>query len=61
MNTKGRVFRSPLGNLGQTASGDTDGDGLSNTFEVQLGTNPTSVDTDNDGMEYKARYKGTGL
>ncbi len=39
-----------FGNLSQTASGDADGDGLSNTFELQLSTNPTSVDTDNDGV-----------
>lgn len=29
---------------------DTDGDGLSDTIEIQLGTNPANADSDSDGM-----------
>ena len=32
------------------AEGDTDGDGLSNAKELQLGTDPNNPDTDNDGL-----------
>ncbi|WP_210448011.1 hypothetical protein, partial [Vibrio crassostreae] len=30
--------------------GDADGDGLTNKYELELGTNPTVVDSDNDGI-----------
>ncbi|MCI0727022.1 MAG: protein kinase [Chloroflexi bacterium] len=38
--------------LAQTAeaAGDDDGDGLSNTQEITLGTNPDNLDTDGDGL-----------
>jgi hypothetical protein len=39
-----------FGNLAQVASGDPDGDGLTNAQEQQSGTNPTSVDSDGDGV-----------
>lgn len=44
-----------FGNLSQNASGDPDGDALTNLQEYQHGTDPTNPDTDgdgfNDGME----------
>ena len=39
-----------FGNLSQGASGDSDGDGLTNLQEYQLGTNPNNVDSDGDGV-----------
>ncbi|MDB6173843.1 MAG: chromosome condensation regulator [Chthoniobacteraceae bacterium] len=41
-----------FGNLSQTGSEDPDGDGLSTIQEINVGTNPTLVDTlaDNDGI-----------
>ena len=43
--------------------GDTDGDGLEDTIEVELGTDPYSVDTDQDGLtdgdEYYVYATGT--
>jgi len=39
-----------FGNLNQTASGNYDGDGLTNLEEYQQGTNPTAQDSDSDGM-----------
>lgn len=40
-----------FGNLDQTASGDADGDGLSNSVEHNLGTNAANKDTDGDGLD----------
>ncbi|MCL4264248.1 MAG: protein kinase [Anaerolineae bacterium] len=34
-----------------SAGEDSDGDGLSNAQEVQLGTNPNNADSDNDGLD----------
>lgn len=38
-----------FGDLEETGSGDTDGDGLDNEAEFVLGTKPNIADTDNDG------------
>ena len=35
----------------RAADTDTDGDGLSDTMEADLGTNPTNEDTDGDGLK----------
>lgn len=37
-------------NLGQTASGDPDGDALTNAHEFAAGTDPRKADTDGDGL-----------
>jgi hypothetical protein len=42
--------RQYFGNLSQTASGDYDGDSLTNQQEHTQGTNPTLSDTDGDGV-----------
>ena len=39
-----------FGNLNEGASGDPDGDGLTNLREYLLGTNPNNPDTDGDGI-----------
>lgn len=39
-----------FGNLGQTAAGDADSDGLNNSAEFTAGTNPSLPDTDGDGL-----------
>ncbi len=39
-----------FGDLGQTPSNDTDGDGLTNIQEYSLETDPTDTDTDGDGL-----------
>lgn len=39
-----------FGNLNQNASGDFDGDGLTNAEEFSLGTDPTLADSDGDGL-----------
>lgn len=41
---------SQFGNLNQTASGDADGDGVSNLKEYQNGTAANDADTDDDGL-----------
>jgi hypothetical protein len=38
-------------NLNQTGKGDPDKDGLNNTQEFKLGTDPTKADTDGDGLQ----------
>jgi hypothetical protein len=40
-----------FGNLAHSGSQDSDGDGLSNAQEYQLGTNPVNSDTDGDGTD----------
>jgi len=39
-----------FGDLDQSGTDDADNDGLSNTKEYQIGTNPTKADTDGDGV-----------
>lgn len=39
-----------FGNLDQTGTGDSDGDGLTNAQEFTLGTDPNLSDTDGDGL-----------
>jgi hypothetical protein len=39
---------------------DSDADGLSNTFEAAIGTNPNAKDTDGDGLQDGWEYKGHG-
>ncbi len=39
-----------LGHLGNSGSADADGDGLTNLQEAQAATDPTSTDSDHDGM-----------
>jgi hypothetical protein len=39
-----------FGNLTQTGAGDADGDGLSNSQEFTLNTNPNVADSDGDGL-----------
>lgn len=39
-----------FGNLNQNATGDYDGDGLTNKQEFDLATSPTAADTDGDGL-----------
>lgn len=41
--------REHFGDLNQTGAGDPDSDGLNNTEERQLGTDPRKADTDGDG------------
>jgi hypothetical protein len=47
----------------EAAPGDSDGDGLEDSIEVQLGTDPNDVDTDDDGLtdgdEYYVYQTGT--
>ena len=42
--------RTHFGDLAQNPLGDYDGDGLDNLSEYDLGTDPSSVDTDGDGL-----------
>jgi Bacterial TSP3 repeat len=46
-----------------TAPGDSDGDGLEDAIEVELGTDPVDLDTDDDGLtdgdEYYVHQTGT--
>ena len=42
--------RQYYSNLNQTGADDTDADGLNNTREQELGTDPTKADTDGDGF-----------
>lgn len=46
-----------FGNLGQTAAGDPDGDGITNLDELKKGTDPTKKDTDGDGLPDGAETK----
>ena len=39
-----------FGDLDETAEADTDNDGLTNSKELDLGTDPNDSDTDNDGL-----------
>ena len=40
----------------RSSANDTDGDGLSDSFELELGTDPLNVDTDEDYFEDGAEY-----
>ncbi len=44
----------------QNADGDADGDGLRNSLELVIGTNPNSADSDNDGFgDFAELHTGT--
>ena len=49
-NLSDRWEREYFGNLDQNASGDYDGDTISNGEEYTLGTNPALTDSDGDGL-----------
>jgi len=52
------IRNSPPPNEPTDSRGDSDGDGLSNTLEDELGTNKQSIDTDSDGLnDYDEVYK----
>jgi hypothetical protein len=53
-NSQGNRFFRVLG-LSGTAT-DSDGDGLSDAFEAQIGTDPFNPDTDGDGVSDGAEY-----
>src|SRR4051812_17217743 len=53
-NAQGNRFYRVLGISG-TAT-DSDGDGLSDSFEAQIGTDPLNPDTDGDGVSDGAEY-----
>lgn len=46
-----------FGNLTQTASGDSDNDGLPNNEEFSFGTDPNKADEDNDGLNDSQEIK----
>ncbi len=51
-----------FGDLDETAGGDPDGDGLSNTNDIAQGGNPALADSDSDGMDDGDEViAGTGL
>jgi len=37
--------------IGDACDDDKDGDGLPNSYEIQIGTSPTNKDTDGDGLD----------
>ncbi len=47
-----------FGNLGQTGSGDTDGDGLSNFQEYTIGTNPNRASVPDSSSEINLQVFG---
>ena len=47
LNQENLPTQSPTVNINE----DTDGDGLSNSFELEIGTDPNKKDTDRDGLE----------
>ena len=65
--TTADLEKIPVGYDDRLAEGldDSDGDGLSDTLEEALGTDPFSKDTDNDGytddQELQAGYRPSGL
>lgn len=48
--TDGQVREQVITHKGQDPNRDTDGDGLTNSQEAALGTDPNNADTDGDGM-----------
>lgn len=49
--TDGQVREQVITHKGQDPDKDADGDGLSNSQELALGTNPNNPDSDGDGMD----------
>lgn len=49
--TDGQVREQVITHKGQDPNRDSDGDGLTNSEETALGTDPNNPDTDGDGME----------
>ncbi len=47
--TEDNLYRIPYANFGSGTKPDSDGDGLSDSFENAIGTNTTLADTDGDG------------
>jgi hypothetical protein len=51
-----------FGDLSPTAADDSDADGISNQYEYYIGTNPSDIDTDNDGvLDTDEDFDGDGV